>query len=125
MAGDLAGARILVVEDEYFIARDIENALLALGGEVAGPVATRDQALALLEKEPIDLAVLDINLQGEMSFGVARALSGRGTPYIFATGYEEASIPHDLHHVPIWKKPFDTDGLAAALAAMRRSADPA
>jgi len=52
--------RILVVEDEYFSAEELREALHRLGAEVVGPVPTGEAALALLKSEPIDAAVLDI-----------------------------------------------------------------
>jgi CheY-like chemotaxis protein len=64
----LAGRRILVVEDEYFLADDIHHALAQLGAEVVGPVPTLRGALEVLADESrIDAAVLDINLRNERS----------------------------------------------------------
>jgi DNA-binding LytR/AlgR family response regulator len=67
--------------------------------------------------------VLDINLQGEVSFAVARRVAAAGIPFVFATGYEEGVLPADLQQAPVWKKPFDSDALADAVARIRR--DPA
>jgi CheY-like chemotaxis protein len=119
----LKGSRVLVVEDEYFIAQDMSHALLALGAEVVGPAGTLSHALQLLEEDPPDFAVLDINLQGEVSFAVARRAAANGIPFVFATGYEQGVLPPDLQHAPLWKKPFDTDALAAAVVQVRGSAN--
>ena len=74
----LTGRRVLVVEDEYFLADDIARALVGLGAETVGPVPTREQALAHLEGGGrIDACVLDLNLRGEMAFPVADALLAR------------------------------------------------
>lgn len=112
----LSGRRVLVVEDEYFIADDIARALDRLGAEVVGPVPDRDEALALLHSgERIDLAVLDINLHGEAVHPVADALQDRGVPFVFATGYDAAAVPAAYQDVPRWEKPFDPRDLAKAL----------
>src|SRR3712207_8803154 len=76
-APDLTGRRILVVEDEYFIADDIARALTGLGAEIVGPAPDVESAAALLSQRPVDWAVLDINLQGEMVYPVAEALRGQ------------------------------------------------
>src|SRR3712207_954447 len=90
----LAGRRVLVVEDEYFIADDIARALRKLGAEVVGPLASRDEALdAFSSGQSIDAAVLDINLRGDAVYPVADALRGRKVPFVFATGYDPATIP--------------------------------
>ncbi|WP_372425999.1 response regulator [Salinarimonas chemoclinalis] len=108
--------RILVVEDEYFIADDLAQALAAEGAEVIGPVGDPREALALIARERIDRAVLDINLRGELVFEVASALKARGVPFVFATGYGANVVPSGLGDVPRWEKPFDATSLARFLA---------
>ena len=116
----LSGQRVLVIEDEWFIAEDIRSAIENLGGEVVGPVAECDDALALIaESVSIDLAVIDINLQGQMCFPVADALAARGTPFVFATGYEPSAIPERFLSIRRWEKPFDQDALARSLVDER------
>jgi CheY-like chemotaxis protein len=121
---DLKDSRVLVVEDEYFIAQDLARAVLDLGAAVVGPVGSAAEALRLLDTDPPDFAVLDINLQGEVDFAVARRATAAGIPFVFATGYEQGILPADLRQVPVWKKPFDSDDLAGALALIRRAASP-
>ena len=117
----LAGRRVLVVEDEYFLADDLTQALVQIGAEVIGPVPTREEALDLLAVAgSIDLAVLDINLEGEAVFPVADILSEQEVPFLFATGYDQASVPARYQHVPCWEKPFDPHTLARALAKLMR-----
>lgn len=116
----LQGRRVLVVEDEYFIADDVRKALRTLGAEVVGPVPTREEALAILSSgQEIHLAVLDINLQDQMVYPVADALRGRDVPFVFATGYDAGSVAEGYLDVPRWEKPFDPDKLAGALAGLR------
>ncbi|WP_052955021.1 response regulator [Microvirga vignae] len=78
--GALANRRVLIAEDEYFIARDIARALHALGAEVVGPVASRDEVQAILATgERLDAAILDINLNGEMVARHANQTNGAGS----------------------------------------------
>ena len=117
----LAGRRVLVVEDEYFLAEDVARALARLGMEVVGPVPTCAEALARLDAgERIDAAVLDINLRGETCYVVADALGARGVPFVFTTGYDRAVVPRVYGHVPHWEKPFDPERLVRALPGLMR-----
>jgi CheY-like chemotaxis protein len=112
---DITGRRVLVVEDEFVIALDLQLALYRLGCEVLGPVASVAEALVLLRHERPDAAVLDINLRGETVFPVADALAERGVPFVFATGYDESAVPPAYRAVPRWEKPFNPQTLAKAL----------
>lgn len=116
-AGNLSGRRILVVEDAYFIADDLRHALLGQGARIIGPLAEARQAHDVLASGiPIDGAVLDINLRGEMIYAVAEALLERDVPVLFATGYGHEAIPPRFAFVPVWEKPYDYDDLVASLA---------
>lgn len=116
----LKGRRVLVVEDEYFLADDMARALESLGAQVVGPVPTRERALALITSEALDAAVLDINLKGDAVFPVADALGARGVPYVFATGYDLSSLPEAYQAIPRWEKPFNPHELARALSQALR-----
>lgn len=111
----LRGRRILVVEDEYFIAVDIKERLEAAGAVVVGPVATIGKALSLMETETLDGAILDLNLGGEMGFRVADALTERAIAFVLATGYRRPDIPPRFAEVALCKKPIDATEIAAAL----------
>ncbi|ACL58665.1 response regulator [Methylobacterium nodulans] len=118
----LARCRVLVVEDEYFIADDMARALEQLGAEVVGPAPSREHALALIASgERIDAAILDINLQGQSALPVAEALAAKGVPFVFATGYDRNSVPPAYQDVPRWEKPFNPNHLARALSGLMRS----
>lgn len=115
----LAGSRILVVEDEYFLADDLHGALTEAGAEVLGPMPSVSDANTFIAGESsIDAAILDINLHGEMVFPVADALRERGIPFAFATGYDEAVLPERFASVPRIEKPFKSARIAAVLGAM-------
>lgn len=115
-AGHLFGKRVLVVEDVYFIADDLRQALAGAGAEVVGPLAEVRQAHAVLEAGlALDAAVLDVNLQDERIYPVAEMLLARGVPVVFATGYGQAAIPHRFAAVPLWEKPYDYEHLVADL----------
>ncbi|MFP3942879.1 MAG: response regulator [Alphaproteobacteria bacterium] len=108
----LNGKRILVVEDEFLVAGFIEDALGELGAIVVGPVYRIEEGLVLAREEPLDGAVLDINLNDERSDPIADALKARGIPFIFATGYGRSEKGKG---VPVVDKPYTEEKLADAL----------
>jgi CheY-like chemotaxis protein len=75
-------------------------------------------ALALAEAEPIDAAILDVNLAGTDVFPVADALRRRGVPFLFASGYGERGLPGAFADSPILQKPYDPVRLEAMLAGV-------
>ncbi|MBV8916352.1 MAG: response regulator [Acetobacteraceae bacterium] len=117
--GPLASRRVLLIEDEYFIADDLVRAFEARGAEVIGPAGTVDAALQLVARsDRLDGAVLDINLRGEMVYAVADALQERGVPFIFSTGYDDGAIPPRYAGVRRCEKPLDPSRVAKALFGM-------
>jgi len=111
----LTGRRILVVEDEALVAMLVEDALLDAGATVIGPAATVAEALALIEREVVGAAVLDLNLAGEPSTPIADALTLRGVPFVVATGYGAEGLPEGHAEVPVLAKPYDPDELTSML----------
>ncbi|HVG47149.1 MAG TPA: response regulator [Rubellimicrobium sp.] len=101
-----AGKRILVVEDEMIVAMLIEDILMDGGATVVGPAARVAKALDLLGTEPVDAALLDVNLAGENTMPVAQELRRRGIPFAFATGYGAAGLPDGFASQPLLQKPF-------------------
>lgn len=92
--GNLSSLRILVVEDEFFLAEDLARVLAGVGATVVGPAPRVADALHLIENEErLDAAILDVNLGGETVFPVAAKLESRGVPFVFATGYNERDLP--------------------------------
>lgn len=99
--------RILLVEDEFFIALEIERILVELGYQVSAIVPDLGGALSALAEGGFDAAVLDINLRGEEVYPVADKLQELGIPFLFATGYGDANIPPRYRDLPRLQKPFD------------------
>jgi len=117
----LTDRRVLVVEDEYFIADEIRLGLVDLGAEVLGPFADVQQASAFLRTgTPIDAALLDINLRSEMVFPLARALRSRGIPVVFTTGYGKGAIGPEFRNIELWQKPLDLKRALPRLARLVR-----
>ena len=115
--GTIAGRRILVVEDEYFVADSLRLYLESEDAVVVGPVASVGAAIDLVaDCGPLDGAVLDVNLQGVRAFPVAEALSARGVPFVFMTGYGADSIPERFSSVPRCVKPFQLADLVRLLS---------
>lgn len=108
-------ARILIVEDEYFLAREIADVIEAAGMAVAGPCPSVPKALALLDDEACDAAVLDVSLRNESSVPVARMLAERGIPYVVVTGFSAGQLPAEMAGAPVLGKPFNGADLIAAL----------
>ena len=111
----LQSRHILLVEDEYFIAYAMERGLEDAGARVVGPAASVGDALALLDSEPIDGAVLDVSLDNEKVYPVAEVLTARGIPFVFTTGYSASDLPPKWRHVPRCEKPVDVAKIAHAL----------
>jgi CheY-like chemotaxis protein len=114
----LSGRRVLVVEDEVMVSWMLEDMLTDFGCTVVGPAARLSQALAMVEAEALDLAVLDVNLNGEKSYPVADALSARGVPFVFSSGYNKDSLPNGYENCPMLQKPYSESDLGAMLAGL-------
>lgn len=111
--------KVLVVEDETIVALDIETMLEKLGCVVVANVPRLLKALDLAASLDIDLAVLDINLAGEVVYPLAFRLAARGVPFVFTTGYSTASLPPDLRDRPLVRKPVALAGLRTAVGQAR------
>ncbi|MGJ0510067.1 MAG: response regulator [Methylocystis sp.] len=111
----LRGRAILVVEDEAVIGLWLEQMLIDLGCASVTIAGTVKQALGLIESQKFDAATLDLNLNGLESLPVADALSSRGVPFAFITGYSTDKIDRYSDHVVLTKPIRDAD-LAAAMS---------
>ena len=106
--------RVLVIEDEPFIAMGLEQLLPRLGLEVMGVATHLREALAKAETGGFDLAILDVNLGGELSYRVADVLLAKAVPFVFCTAYADVAFGR-YAHVPVLQKPFEKKALARAI----------
>lgn len=120
-AHELAGHLVLVVEDDYFIAEEICAALRKRGAAVIGPASDIEQGRILMMRQPLDCAVLDVNLHGEHVFQLAGELRARGVPSIFATGYDASFLPTAFRDAIYLQKPIDIGALVRAVKESARS----
>jgi CheY-like chemotaxis protein len=106
---------VLVIEDDIFIAMDVEHMVAECGCATVGPVSNVEAGIATVREHDLDGAVLDVNLGDERVWPVADLLKERGVPFILATGYSTAEVPERFTDYPIVHKPFNERDLAAAL----------
>lgn len=109
---------VLVVEDEAIVSFMIEDMLVDHGCAAVWHASNVGEALAILGERQPDMAVLDVNLGGELVFPVAERLEEAQIPFVFATGYGRNGILRDWARHPIIHKPYDGSTLARALAAL-------
>jgi DNA-binding response OmpR family regulator len=110
--------RVFVVEDEMLVAMLIEDMLDEMGHKLAGLATHLDAALAQACDVETDVAVLDVNLNGKLSFPIADILRARGVPFLFASGYGAAGLNDAYKGTLALQKPFEAEELAGALAKM-------
>lgn len=115
---DLSGVRILVVEDDYYLAADAETALTSAGANVFGPCGDEASGLELAARQEVDCAVLDVNLGPGPSFRIARAMRERGIPFLFVTGYDRETIPSEFSDVQRLQKPYQEHDLLTAIGRL-------
>lgn len=113
----LEGKRILIIEDEPLVALEICQILEEAGAIAHGPVTTSQDALAAITGG-VDAALLDCNLHGQPVDDIAAALSDRGVPFIFVSGYERDHLPAGFPHTEIIGKPFSSARLREATEAL-------
>jgi DNA-binding NtrC family response regulator len=107
-----------LVEDEMIVAWLLEDMLADLGCTVVGPAASVNQALTMIDAEAIDVAELDVNLNGEVSYPIADALATRGVPFAFSTGYHKDKLNERHRTFPALQKPFHLSALTEMLAKL-------
>lgn len=111
--------RVLIAEDEFLVGIQLEEDLLAAGCSIVGPFRTLETATLAARSERFDLAILDINLNGDTVYPVADELSARGIPFIFLSGYTSADLPARFRDAPQVMKPHDP---AVLIREMRTAA---
>ena len=111
----LSGKRILIVEDDFLIGAMVTDMLTGADVAVVGPARNASDAMALAMNEPLDAAILDVNLRGQWSDGIAAELQKRNIPFVVATGYG-AQLPRQWTDAPVIGKPFTEHKLLGALS---------
>ena len=106
MSSSARGLRVLVIEDEGMVAFFIEDMLAEMGHEVGAVASRMQEALDLARTGTFDLAIVDVNLDGQPSYPVAQVLRERGIPFVFATGYGAKGLDAQFAGSPILAKPF-------------------
>jgi len=109
----LKGCRILIIEDEALEALLTAQTITEFGAEVVGVATSIPGALAEISTKDFDCVVLDVNMGGMFSLGMARGLKDMGIPFIFCTAY--GHIIEEFAEAPIVEKPFTEATLAAGL----------
>jgi DNA-binding response OmpR family regulator len=111
--------RVMIVEDEFLIAMEIEDALRAAGAEIIGPFTSLEEADAAARTREIDLAILDIDLRGQEVFPAAKVLLERGIPFMFYTGRpDREALRSTFAAVPVCVKPVATRRLIGELGKL-------
>lgn len=120
------GLRVLVVEDNYLMAESTAMTLTDFGCEVVGPAGQLEKAMELAEREPLDGALLDINLRGKLAFPVGLILRRRNVPFALVTGYgEQFKVIEELADTPRLEKPYTLNELKSLLAVWSEQRDSA
>lgn len=111
----LSGRRILIVEDDPFIATALEDTLLDFGMRVAGVASNLREAERLARETLFDVALLDVNIGHDTIDTVADVIAARGLPFVFTTGHGRAGLPEAYRDRAIVEKPFYVDEILRAL----------
>jgi DNA-binding response OmpR family regulator len=114
---EFQGLRVLLVEDDAMICLLFEDMLQEFGCEIVGPACDLERATDLAQGEAsIDIAVLDVNLGGQLVFPVAEILAKRGVPILFATGLGADGLPEAWRGHQMLQKPMGMEQLAVSLS---------
>jgi CheY-like chemotaxis protein len=111
----MPNARLLIVEDEYLIRLLLEDMLVEFGCTIAAVASNLEDGKQAAQTAQIDLAILDVNIDGEQVFPIADILRGRKLPFIFITGYGARGLPDHYRDSPTLQKPFQMQDLEATL----------
>jgi CheY-like chemotaxis protein len=115
-ANRAGGKTVLVVEDEIMIRLLLEDMLGDLGYTITAAVGRIDDAVKVAKTGNFDVAILDVNLNGQTVGPVAEILEARGVPFVFATGYGERGLPERFSKRPTLQKPFQQENLGRILS---------
>ena len=99
--------RVLVIEDSFLVVTVLEGLFEELGWELVGPATRLDEAVRMAHGEGFDAALIDVNLNGVMSWPAAAVLKERAIPFVFSTGYDVGSVlPKAFAGHAVIGKPF-------------------
>ena len=112
---DIAGKRVVVFEDDFLLAGTLADVLDRLGCTVVRCVAAFDQAMEAARTETCDFAVVDLQLQGVMTYPLLDCLDDRGIPCIIASCHSQADMPARYTSMPALSKPYTTRELRRAI----------
>jgi DNA-binding NtrC family response regulator len=113
---EFQGLRVLLVEDDSMICLLFEDMLADLGCKIVGTACDIRRAIELAQRgESVDVAILDVNLGGQLVFPVADILSKRGIPILFATGMGAGGLPPNWRGHCSVDKPMTIESLGAGL----------
>lgn len=110
----LRGVSVLVVEDAWPVAKALKGLLERLGMNVLGPAATTAEARRLLAEVSPVVALVDVNLRGEMAWGLIDDLHEQGVEMVVISGYPLVGDPHG-RPLCCLQKPYETTELIGAL----------
>jgi DNA-binding response OmpR family regulator len=117
---------VLIVEDETLVALDAEMQLTDAGARVMGNARSIEEAKQYIASTSFDVAILDVNLNGQLSYPLADLLACRGIAFVFASGYSEFDgLPERWRATPVVNKPYNGGELAAAIAQARHRSSSA
>jgi CheY-like chemotaxis protein len=115
----LGGLRILIVEDNFMVADSLKELMTAYGASVAAMVPSAAAALAAIEGQRIDVAILDIDLKDGKVDPLADRLIEHGIPFLFLTGFgDDSMLPPRLRGMPRLDKPVESERLIEELLAL-------
>jgi len=115
----LKGRRILVVEDSPVVGPFTAELLADLGCEVVGPAPNMAAARELAESDgPIDAAMMDVHIRGDVVFALCEVLAARGVPFVLTSGYADWQMPDKWEDRPRLQKPYTIDQVEEALAQL-------
>jgi ActR/RegA family two-component response regulator len=125
MQGDvsLKGQRVLVVEDDYYLASDLAAALAGAGAEVMGPFPGEALAIEAIRHHAPTVAIVDVDLGRGPSFDAALALKQAGVKFVFLAGYDQAAIPADFADTPRIQKPVELQKVIRLVAKLAGDAE--
>lgn len=116
----LATMSILVLEDDYYLAMDLQQSLEAAGATVIGPFGDEVQAASALTDLKPGCAFVDVNLGAGPSFELPRRLREAEVPFVFVTGYDADMIPQEFAEVPRLEKPVRARKIVEAAVGLLR-----